>query len=112
MSATGKIGLGVAAGYLLGRTKKFKLAITVGSMLAGQRISTNPQALLKQGQQLVESNPELAKLQKQISGKLFEAAKGAALAQATSRLESMNKALMAGPSAVVDSDEGSRSPDG
>ena len=48
----------------------------------------------------MESNPELAKLQKQISGKLFEAAKAAALAQATSRLESVNKALMAGPSAA------------
>ena len=43
-----KIGLGVAAGYLLGRTKKFKFAITVGSMLAGQRISTNPTILLEQ----------------------------------------------------------------
>ena len=38
MSAA-KIGLGVAAGYLLGRTKKLKLAITVGSMLAGQRVA-------------------------------------------------------------------------
>ena len=34
MSAA-KIGFGVAAGYLLGRTKKLKFAITVGSMLAG-----------------------------------------------------------------------------
>ena len=82
MSATAKIGLGVAAGYLLGRTKKFKLAITVGSMLAGQRIATSPQGLLKQGSKLVEGNPELAKLQKQISGKLLDAAKAAAVAQA------------------------------
>jgi hypothetical protein len=49
MSAATKIGLGVASGYLLGRTKKLKLAITIGSMLAGQRIATSPQGLLKQG---------------------------------------------------------------
>ena len=68
MSDVPKIVLGVASGYLLGRTKKFKLAITVGSMLAGQRISTNPQALLAQGSKLLEGNPELQKLQDQIRG--------------------------------------------
>jgi hypothetical protein len=41
MSAASKIALGVASGYLLGRTKKLKLAITVGSMLAGNRIATD-----------------------------------------------------------------------
>ena len=84
MSGTSKIVMGVASGYLLGRTKKLKLAFTVGSMLAGQRIATNPQALLKQGAKLLEKNPELQKLQDQITGKLLEAAKAAALATATS----------------------------
>src|SRR6476661_2999959 len=94
MSAA-KIGLGVAAGYLLGRTKKFKLAITVGSMLAGQRVATNPQALLKQVGELVEKNPELAKLQDRIKGELFEAARSAAIAAAGQRLDSANRALTA-----------------
>ena len=65
MSTASKIAVGVASGYLLGRTKKLKLAITVGSMLAGQRISTSPQGLLKQGQELLDKNPELQKLQDQ-----------------------------------------------
>src|SRR5205085_1405857 len=73
--------------------KKLKLAITVGSMLAGQRIATSPGGLLKQGSQLVEKNPELQKLQEQITGRLFEAAKAAAIATATSRLESFNDQL-------------------
>ena len=68
MSATSKIAVGVAAGYLLGRTKKLKLAITVGSMLAGKKLATNPQALLAQGSELIEKNPELKKLQDQITG--------------------------------------------
>ena len=88
-----KIALAAASGYLLGRTKKLKLAITVGSMLAGQRISTNPAALLKQGSGLLEKNPELQKLQEQITGRLFEAAKSAAIAQATSRLEGFSDSL-------------------
>ena len=66
MSASTKIALGVASGYLLGRTKKLKLAITVGSLLAGKKIATNPQALLAQGQGLIERSPELQKLQDQV----------------------------------------------
>src|SRR6478735_7171209 len=93
MSATTKIAVGVASGYLLGRTKKLRLAITVGSMLAGQRVATNPQALLKQASGLIEKNPELLKLQEQITGKLVESAKNAAVAAATSRLESFNTSL-------------------
>src|SRR5689334_13146543 len=94
MSAATKIGLGVASGYLLGRTKKLKLAITIGSMLAGQRIATSPQGMLKQGSELIDKNPELKKLQDQITGRLFEALKDAAITTATSRLESMNSRLL------------------
>ena len=80
MSATSKIALGVASGYLLGRTKKLKLAVTVGSMLAGQRIATDRAGLLTQGAQLVDKNPELAKIRDQITGALLQSAKTAALA--------------------------------
>jgi hypothetical protein len=93
MTNASKIAMGVASGYLLGRTKNLKLAITVGSMLAGQRVATSPQGLLKQGSELLEKNPEFQKLQEQITGKLFEAAKAAAIATATSRIESFSKSL-------------------
>ena len=39
MSTPTKLVVGVAGGYLLGRRKKMKLAITLGSMLAGQKIA-------------------------------------------------------------------------
>ena len=97
MSATTKIAMGVTAGYLLGRMKKLRLAITVGGLLAGQRIATNPQALLSQGNKLVDSNPELRKLRGQITGRLFEAARDAAMTTASSRLESMTESLTALP---------------
>src|SRR6476620_2332118 len=105
MSATTKIAVGVASGYLLGRTKKLRLAITVGSMLAGQRLSTNPQALLAQGAKLADKNPALKKLQEQLTGRLMEAAKAAALPTATSRLEAVTKQLTAAPSEALEGDE-------
>ena len=39
MSPTAKIALGVTAGYLLGRMKKLRLAVTVGGMLAGKKLA-------------------------------------------------------------------------
>ena len=75
MSAAGKVVLGVAGGYVLGRSKKMKLAITLGSMLAGKKLATNPRGLMKQGAELVESNPELSKLSDQIRSQLFDAAR-------------------------------------
>ena len=93
MSNEAKVVAAVASGYLLGQTKKMKLAITIGSMLAGQRVATSPRGLLKQGQELVESNPELAKIQDQIRDKLFEAAKAAAVATLSSRLEMFSDSL-------------------
>src|SRR5262245_24811237 len=102
MSATTKIALGVTAGYLLGRMHKLRLAITVGGLLAGQRIATNPSALLAQGNKLVESNPELRKLRNEVTGRLFEAARDAAITTASSRLESMTQSLTALPGLADD----------
>jgi hypothetical protein len=93
MSAAGKIALGVASGYLLGRRKKMKLAITVGSMLAGKKIATDPRGLLKQLNELVEHNEELSKLADQIRGELFTAARSAAVATANSRMDGLSDAI-------------------
>ena len=93
MSATSKIALGVASGYLLGRRKKLRLAITVGSMIAGQRIATNPKALLAQGAELIERNPELSKLSDQVRSQLFQAARSAAIATANSRMDALSDTI-------------------
>ena len=93
MDAKQKVAAAVAAGYLLGRTKKLKLAITVGSVLAGQRISTNPQKLLKGASSLVQNNPALSALQTELRGRAFDAAKGAAVSVATSRIDKLTDTL-------------------
>jgi hypothetical protein len=93
MDAKSNVAAAVAAGYLLGRTKKLKLAITVGSVLAGQRISTNPQKLLKGASGLVQNNPALSALQTELRGRAFDAAKGAAVSVATSRIDKLTDSL-------------------
>jgi len=93
VNATARIAAAVAGGYLLGRTKKLKLAITVGSMLAGQRISTNPRELLRQGAQLIESNPELAKLSDQVRSQLLQALRAAAVSTAGESMNQLSDAI-------------------
>src|SRR6478609_4966035 len=93
MSAATKIAMGVASGYLLGRRKKLRLAITVGSMLAGQKIATNPKALLAQGAELIEQNPELSKLSDQVRTQLFQAARAAAIATANNRMDALSDTI-------------------
>lgn len=91
MSATTKVATAVAAGYLLGRTKKLRLAITVGSMLAGGRLAGDlqPRALLEG----LADNPEVKRLGDQLRGQVLRAAKSAAVNVATSRLEALNGSL-------------------
>src|SRR5215213_4937943 len=93
MDAKQKVAAAVAAGYLLGRTKKLKLAVTVGSVLAGQRVSSNPQKLLKGASSLVQNNPALSALQTELRGRAFDAAKGAAVSVATRRIEKLTDTL-------------------
>ena len=49
MSATTRVGTAVAAGYVLGRFKKMRLALIVGSALAGRNLKTAGLDLLKGG---------------------------------------------------------------
>lgn len=58
MNRTG-IGLAVGAGYLLGRTKKLKLAFAVGSMIAGRKMNLGPRAIADLVNQQLKDNPQL-----------------------------------------------------
>src|SRR6476659_4165276 len=105
MSATSKIALGVAGGYLLGRTKKLRLAITLGSMLAGQKIATDRAGMVKQIGGLIEGNPELSKIRDQIMGQLMQSARAAAMTTATSRLQQLTTQLEGGSSRSDDDED-------
>jgi hypothetical protein len=83
-----RVALGVAGGYLLGRTKKMKLALMLGGMAAGRRAG-GPGELLSRGTKLLDSSPELSRLVGDVRGRLLEAGKGAALAVATRQVEAL-----------------------
>jgi hypothetical protein len=93
MNTTGKVAAAMAAGYLLGRTKKFRLAITVGGLLAGKRIATDPRELVQQALGVIENNPELSKLSDQIRSKLVDAGREAAVAAASSQLNRVSDSI-------------------
>jgi hypothetical protein len=83
-----RVALGVAGGYLLGRTKKMKLALMLGGMAAGRRAG-GPGELLSRGTKLLETSPELSRLVGDVRGRLLEAGKGAALAVAARQVEAL-----------------------
>src|SRR5829696_5117804 len=88
-----RVALGVAGGYLLGRTKKLKFAMMLGGMAAGRRAG-GPGQLLAQGTKLLGQSPELARLTDELRGRLLEAGKGAAVAVATRQVENLAERMV------------------
>src|SRR5690606_33209232 len=91
MSTGTRVAVALASGMLLGRTKKQKLAITVGGLLLGRKIDTD--SLIKQGQGVLEGSPELSRLTEQVRGTLLEAVRAAAIAAASKRLDAVSDSL-------------------
>ncbi|WP_405407580.1 hypothetical protein [Streptomyces sp. NBC_01124] len=76
----------VAGGYLLGRTKKAKLAFAVGSYLVGRRAGLSPGRLLGQGLGGLQRTPQVQELTDQVRGDLLAAGRAAVTAAANRRL--------------------------
>lgn len=76
----------VVGGYFLGRTKKAKLALTAGALLAGRRLSAAPQDLLGKGLRQLPGTPESGMPDGQVKGQLLTAARTAATSVANRRI--------------------------
>ncbi|MEV5596879.1 DNA primase [Streptomyces sp. NPDC052496] len=85
--------LAVAGGYLLGRTKKAKLAIGIGSMVLGKRLNLSPQQLVSLVNDQIAANPQLKELREQLRGDLKGVGKAATGALVTKRLDSLADSL-------------------
>ncbi|WP_399894068.1 hypothetical protein ACGH7X_36620 [Streptomyces sp. BBFR51] len=83
----------VAGGYLLGRTKKAKLAFAVGSYLAGRRIGLSPGQVLSQGLGDLQRMPQVRELTEQVRGELLTAGRAAVTAAANRRLTGLADTL-------------------
>ncbi|NDZ80973.1 hypothetical protein G3I19_21035 [Streptomyces sp. SID10853] len=92
----------VAAGYVLGRTKKGKLAIGLASLVAGQQLPLNPRDMISMGARKLAENPQVAPLIEQVRGEVLTAGRTALSAQANRRLESVADALQQRTSALLE----------
>ncbi|MFD0311593.1 DNA primase [Streptomyces sp. NPDC127119] len=71
------LGLAVGAGYILGRTKKMKLAFAVGTMVAGKRLHLSPRALADLVSTQLQNNPQFKEIGDQLRGDLRGVGKAA-----------------------------------
>lgn len=60
------LGLAVGAGYVLGRTKKLKLAFAVGTLVAGKRMQLSPRALADLVSGQLRDNPQFKEIGDQL----------------------------------------------
>ncbi len=86
------VPLALGAGYLLGRTHKFRWAVILGTAAATGSLGGLPAQAIQRGTQVMQSTPELAKMADSAQ-KLLEAGRGAAMSAMSSRVESMGQAL-------------------
>src|SRR3954453_12909041 len=93
--AAARVALAVGGGYLLGRTKKLRLAITLGSYVAGRKLAgQGAGGMLGQSLQVLRSSPELDRLREQLKG----AGRNAAMSAATQSLGRVTERIENGPS--------------
>jgi hypothetical protein len=71
------LGLAIGAGYVLGRTKKAKMALAVGSLVAGKRLNLSPRMVADLVNQQLKNNPQFKELGDQLRGDLKGAGKAA-----------------------------------
>jgi hypothetical protein len=79
------IAAAVAGGYVLGRTRKAKMAFAIGTFLAGRRFGLSPTALAAEGLRQLRESPQLADLREQMGGELLDAVRAAANTSADRR---------------------------
>ncbi|MEU2711837.1 DNA primase [Streptomyces sp. NPDC007205] len=77
------LGLALGAGYLLGRTKKLKMALAVGSLAAGKKLNLGPGALAAMARQQLRDNPQF----KEIGDQLREDLRGVGKAASGAMVE-------------------------
>ncbi len=81
----------VAGGYVLGRTRKGRLALTAATFVAGR--SLEPRQLLLEGLRRLRETPQLAELGEQLRGEVFQAGRAAVKAAAGRRFGSLAGSL-------------------
>lgn len=85
-STKAALAASVAAGYLLGRGRRMKLALAVATYLASGRIRAKPQELLAAGAGRLGESPQLSQLTEQVRTELLTVGRQALKAAVDHRL--------------------------
>ncbi|MEU7487280.1 DNA primase [Streptomyces sp. NPDC042319] len=93
MNNRAALALAVAGGYALGRTKKMKLALSVGGMVLGRRLQLDPQRLLSLVDERLKADPQLAELRDQLRNDLSGVGRAAAGAFVNRRIDGLASSL-------------------
>ena len=103
MANGAKVALAVGAGYFLGRTKRTRLALMLAAAGITGKFPSSPTDLVAHGVKSLGGSHQIADITEQLRGELLNAAKAAALAAATSRVDALNDRLqgVASPSQGV-----------
>lgn len=96
------LGLAVGAGYVLGRTKKLKLAFAVGTMVAGKRLNLGPRGIADLVSQQLKDNPQFKEIGDQLRGDLRGVGKAATGALVERQIEGLADRLHGRTSQVRD----------
>ncbi|MFC3574262.1 DNA primase [Streptomyces yaanensis] len=83
------LGLAVGAGYVLGRTKKMKLAMAVGTLAAGKRMQLSPRALAELVNEQLGKNPQLKEIGQELRQELRGTGKAASGALVERQIEGL-----------------------
>src|SRR6185312_3526416 len=83
MANGGKVALAVGAGYLLGRTRKMRVALMLAAAGITGKFPGSPTQLVAHGLKSLGASADVSQLSQQLRGELLDAARAAALAAAT-----------------------------
>jgi hypothetical protein len=122
MNDSAKIGLAIAGGYVLGRTKKGKAALGLALWMASSRLGIRPGQLAREGLTKLAATPQIAALGSQLRGPVAQAGRRAAVATLESRMErfadslqertsSLSGRVKESASSLRGADDGSDEPD-
>jgi hypothetical protein len=104
MANGAKVALAVGAGYLLGRTRRTRIALMLAAAGLTGKFPAKPTDLVAHGLKSLGTSEQVGILADQLRGELFNAAKAAAMAAAVNRVDALNDRLqgVASPSGVAD----------
>ncbi|MEV7062776.1 DNA primase [Streptomyces collinus] len=83
------LGLAIGAGYLLGRTKKLKMAVAVGGLVAGKKLNLSPRMVADLLQQQLRNNPQFKEIGDQLRQDLRGVGKAASGAMVERQIDAL-----------------------